>query len=41
MKPTNQETTPTDIPHYEELKDTINSLDRRELESVALRLAEF
>jgi hypothetical protein len=41
MKPTNQETTPTDNAHYGELKATIKSLNRRELESIALRLAEL
>jgi hypothetical protein len=40
MKPTNQETAPSDNAHYEALKATIKDLNRRELESVALRLAE-
>jgi len=38
MRPTNQA---TDNAHYEALKAIIKSLERRELESVALRLAEF
>ena len=41
MKPTNQETMPTDNAHYEALQATIKDLNRRELESVALRLAEL
>lgn len=41
MKPTNQETIPTDNAHYEGLKDTIKDLNRRDLESVTLRLAEL
>ena len=41
MKPTDQETTPTDNEHYEALKATIKSFKRRELESIALRLAEL
>jgi hypothetical protein len=41
MRPTNQKTTPTDHEHYEALKATIKSLKRRELESIALRLAEL
>jgi hypothetical protein len=41
MKPTNQETMPTDNPHYEALKATIKYLNRRELEAVALGLAEL
>ena len=39
MKPTNQETMPTDNAHYAALNATIKDLSRRELESVALRLA--
>ena len=41
MSPINQETTPTDNEHYKSLKAAIKDLNRRELESVALRLAEF
>jgi hypothetical protein len=41
MKPTNQDTMPTDNAHYETLKATITDLSRRELEAVALRLAEL
>jgi hypothetical protein len=41
MKPTNQETMPTDDSHNEALQATVNDLNRRELESVALRLAEL
>ena len=41
MRPINQETTPTDNGHYEELQATVKDLNRRELESVALRLAEL
>ena len=41
MRPTNQETTLIDNEHYKALKATIKSLKRGELESVALRLAEF
>jgi len=41
MRPINQETTPTDKVHYESLKAAIKDLNRRELESVALRLAEL
>jgi hypothetical protein len=41
MRPINQETTPTDNAHYEALQATIKYLNRRELESVALRLAEL
>jgi hypothetical protein len=41
MKPIDQETTPTDNVHYESLKVAITDLSRRELESVALRLAEL
>ena len=41
MRPTNQEITPTDNEHYEALRDTIKSLKRGELESIALRLAEL
>jgi hypothetical protein len=41
MRPTNQETTPTYNEHYEALKPTIKSLKRRELEAIALRLAEL
>ena len=40
MRPTNQETTPNNE-YYEALKATMKSLKRRELESVALRLAEL
>ena len=41
MRPINQETAPTDTGHYVPLKSIIKGLNRRELESVALRLAEF
>jgi hypothetical protein len=41
MNPTNQERMPTDKAHYEALSATINDLNRCELESVALRLAEL
>jgi hypothetical protein len=41
MRPTNQETIPTGNEHYEALEAIIKNLTRRELESVALRLAEF
>ena len=41
MSPINQETTPTDNVHYESLKAAVKDLNRRELESVALRLAEL
>ena len=41
MKPTNQETMPTDKAHYKSLKVTITDLNPRELGSVALRLAEL
>ena len=41
MKPTDQETTPTGKVHYEALRAIVKNLTRRELESVALRLAEF
>ena len=41
MRPTNQETTPTGNEHYEALEVTIKSLKRRDLESIALRLAEL
>jgi hypothetical protein len=41
MKPTNLETMPTDNAYYEALKTTMKNLNRRELESVALRLAEL
>jgi hypothetical protein len=41
MRPTNQETTPTYNDHYEALEVIIKNLTRRELESVALRLAEL
>ena len=41
MRPINQETTPTDTGHYEPIKSTIKDLNRRDLESVALRLAEL
>jgi hypothetical protein len=41
MKPTNQETVPTNDVYYETLKTTIKNLNRRELEAVALRLPEF
>ena len=41
MKPTNQDTMPTDNAHYETLKAIITDLSRRELEAVALRLAEL
>ena len=41
MKPTNQETMPTDNAHYEALEAIIKNLNRCELESVALRLAEL
>ena len=32
---------PTENKHYEALKATIKNLNRRELEAIALRLAEF
>ena len=41
MRPTNQEIAPTDNEHYDALKVTMKSLKRRELEWVALRLAEL
>ena len=41
MKPTNQETIPTDDVYYETLKTTIKNLNRCDLESVALSLAEL
>jgi len=41
MKPTDQETTPTGKEHYEALRAIVKNLTRRELESVALRLAEL
>jgi hypothetical protein len=41
MSPINQETTPTDNVYYDSLKATIKDLNRRELESAALRLAEL
>jgi hypothetical protein len=41
MRPINQETMPTDNGHYEALQVTVKDLNRRELESVALRLAEL
>ena len=41
MKPTTQEIMPTDNAHYETLQATVKDLNRRELESVALRLAEL
>jgi hypothetical protein len=41
MRPTNQERIPADKPHYEALSPTIKDLNRCELESVALRLAEL
>jgi hypothetical protein len=41
MKPTDQETIHTDNARYEALKATIKDFNRRELESVALRLAEL
>jgi hypothetical protein len=41
MKPTTQEIMPTDNAHYEPLKSIIKDLNRRELESVALSLAEL
>jgi hypothetical protein len=41
MRPTNQETTPSDNEHYEALKTAIKNLNRRDLEAVALGLAEF
>jgi hypothetical protein len=41
MRPTDQETTPTGKEHYEALRAIVKNLTRRELESVALRLAEF
>ena len=41
MRPINQETTPSDTGHYEPPKSILKDLNRRELESVALRLAEF
>jgi hypothetical protein len=41
MKPTNQEIMPTDDSHYEALQATVKDLNRRELESGALRLAEL
>ena len=41
MRPTDQETTPTGKEHYEALRAIVKNLTRRELESVALRLAEL
>ena len=41
MRPTNQETTPTDNEHYKALKAAIKSLKRGDLEAIALRLAEL
>ena len=41
MRPTNQETTQTGNEHYEALRANIKNSTRRELESVALRLAEL
>jgi hypothetical protein len=41
MRPTDQETTPTGDEHYKALEAIIKNLTRRELESVALRLAEL
>jgi hypothetical protein len=41
MTPTNQDTMPTDNAHYEALEAIIKNLNRCELESVALRLAEL
>ena len=41
MRSTDQETTPIGKEHYEALKAIVKNLTRRELESVALRLAEL
>ena len=41
MRPTDQETTPIGKEHYEALRAIVKNLTRRELESVALRLAEL
>jgi hypothetical protein len=40
MKPTNQETMPTDNAHYEALEAIITNLNRCELEAVAREFAD-